>query len=428
LGRLREFSLPVSEHIERAGDIDEVIETCLGWDRKRSELGYQIDGMVVKVNRFDQRDVLGATGRAPRWCIAYKFPAERAQTVVESIAVQVGKTGALTPVANLRPVTLSGTTVKRASLHNFDEMRRLDVRPGDTVSIEKAGEIIPQVIEVKPELRPEGAQPFDIPQKCPICESDVVRDPAGVSVRCPNPHCMGQLKEQLRHFAGRDQMDIEHLGTSLIEQLVDTELVRSFADLYRLRKDDLAALQRMADKSAQNVIDAVKASTDRPLWRFLTALGIRHVGGQSAQILGERFGSLEALMTAEREDLEAIDQVGPVMAESIYTYFREPRHRAIVDDLLAAGLRPRAEVRHRKGGTFEGKTLVVTGSLEHFTRQQAQQAIKDAGGKASSSVSKKTDFVVAGAEPGGKLVRAQKLGVKVIDERQFMDMLSGEEH
>lgn len=425
LERLRAMGLPVNPHIRRAKDIDEVIEICLAWGPKRFDLDYQTDGMVVKVNRYDQRDILGATGRAPRWCIAYKFPAERAETVVESIAVQVGKSGALTPVANLAPVSLSGTTVKRASLHNFDEMRRLDVRVGDTVVIEKAGEIIPQVVEVKAERRPSGTTPFKVPKKCPVCESEVVKDEAGVYVRCPNPQCSGQLKERLRYFAGRGQMDIERLGVSLIEQLVDRGLVQGFADLYQLRKEDLAALERMGEKSAQNVLDGIDDSKTRPLWRFLAALGIRHVGSQSAQVLAEHFGSLVALREASREELEAIDQIGPVMAESIYGYLHEPRHQAVIDDLLAAGVQPQAEAARARTGAFSGKTVVVTGSLEHFSRQQAQQAIKDAGGKASSSVSKKTDFVVAGAEPGSKLDKARELGVAVIDERQFMEMLSG---
>ncbi len=260
--------------------------------------------------------------------------------MVESIAVQVGKTGALTPVANLKAVQLAGTTVRRASLHNFDEMQRLDVRPGDTVMIEKAGEIIPQVVEVKKEFRPAGAEPFPVPKNCPNCGTEVVKDEAGVYVRCPNPDCFGMLKERLRYFAGRDQMDIEHLGVALIEQLIDAGLVKTFADIYRLKRDDLTALERMGDKSAQNVLDGIEASKTRPLWRFIAALGIRHVGGQSAEVLAEHFGSLDALMNAGQDQLEAIDQVGPVMAESVYQYFHNPRHRMVIDDLLAAGVRP----------------------------------------------------------------------------------------
>lgn len=426
LTRFKELGLPVNPHIEQASNIDEVIRICLGWSEKRSGLDYQIDGMVVKVNRYDQRDILGATGRAPRWCISYKFPAERAETVVESIAVQVGKSGILTPVANLTPVQLSGTTVKRASLHNFEEMQRLDVRSGDTVLIEKAGEIIPQVVEVKTELRPEGAEPFGVPKVCPVCGSDVAKDEAGVYVRCRNPECPGQLKERLRYFAGRDQMDIERLGVSLIEQLVDKGLVKSFSDLYRLGKEDLAGLERMADKSAQNVLDGIEASRTRPLWRFLAALGIPHVGSQSAQILAEHFGSLEALLDASQEQLEAIDQIGPIMAQSVHAFLHTAGSRKIIDDLLAAGVAPQTQTPRSSGGAFEGKTVVVTGSLEHFTRQQAQQAIKQAGGKATGSVSKKTSFVLAGKDPGSKLDKAHSLGVDVIDEKQFMEMLSRE--
>ena len=427
LERLKQLGLPVNPNIRKAEDIDQVIEICLGWRDKRFELDYQIDGMVVKINRLDQREVLGATGRAPRWCISYKFPAERAQTVVESIAVQVGKTGILTPVANLEPVPLSGTTVSRASLHNFDEMRRLDVRCGDTVLVEKAGEIIPQVVQVRKELRPAGAEPFPVPRRCPNCDTEVVKDEAGVYIRCPNPQCTGQLKERLRYFAGRGQMDIEHLGTSLVEQLVDRGLVENFADLYRLTREDLTALERMGDKSAQNVLDAIEGSKTRALWRLVAALGIRHVGGQSAQILADHFGSLEALMDAGLDELEAIDQIGPVMAESIYRYFRDARHRGVVDALLAAGVKPPPAAPAKAEGRLAGKTIVVTGTLENFTRQQIKQAIQGAGGKVSSSVSKKTDFVLAGKDPGSKLAKAQALGVKVIDEGEFMRMIDREE-
>jgi DNA ligase (NAD+) len=380
--------------------------------------------MVVKVNRFDQRDILGATGRAPRWCISYKFPAEQAQTIIESIDVQVGKSGILTPVANLTSVLLAGTTVKRASLHNFDELNRLDVRRGDTVVIEKAGEIIPQVIFVKKDLRPSGAQRFEIPDKCPNCGSAVAKDENGVYIRCLNPDCRGRLKERLKYFAGRDQMDIEHLGTALIDQLVETGLVNNFADIYRLHKDQLVDLERMAEKSAQNVIDSIEKSKTRPLWRLVAALGIRHIGGQSAQILADHVGSLEALMTADQQTLEPVDQIGPTMAKSLYEYFRNQENRQVIDELLGAGVTPQPPTEKRTD-KLAGKTIVVTGTLESLSRQQIGQAIKQAGGKASSSVSKKTDFVLAGAEPGSKLDKALQLGVKVIDEKQFLQMLDG---
>jgi DNA ligase (NAD+) len=420
LQKFRKLGLPVNPNIRKAKNIDEVISICLDWTEKQPKLTYQIDGMVIKINRFDQRDALGATGRAPRWCISYKFPAERAETTVESIDIQVGKSGILTPVANLSPVRLSGTTVKRASLHNFDELNRLNVSVGDTVVIEKAGEIIPQVIEVK--TKAAVSVPFEIPSTCPSCGSAVARDKEGVYIRCPNPHCLGQLKERLKYFAGRGQMDIEHLGDALIEQLIETGLVNNFADLYKLQKSQLIELERMAEKSAGNVIEAIEKSKNRPLWRLIAALGIRHIGGQSAQILAEHFGSLEALITADVETLEAIDQIGPTMAESVYEYFRNVSNRAILDELLASGVKPK-QPKAKRSDKLAGKTIVVTGILKNFSRQQAEEAIRQAGGKASSSVGKKTDFVLAGKEPGSKLDKARQLGVKVINEKQFLDML-----
>ena len=428
LQRFKKFGLPIDPHTRRAKNIEQVINICSDWGERQPKLDYKIDGVVIKINHFEQRDMLGATGRAPRWCISYKFPAERAQTVIESIDVQVGKSGILTPVANLTPVQLSGTTVKRASLHNFDEMRRLDARCGDTVLIEKAGEIIPQVVQVKTELRPAHTKAFKVPTKCPNCGSAVVKDEEGVYIRCVNFNCLGQLKERLRYFAGRDQMDIEHLGPSLIDQLVDRGLVKNFADLYKLQKSQLAGLERMAEKSATNVIEAIEKSKTRPLWRLIAALGIRHIGGQSAQLLVEHFGSLDALMAADREGLEAIDQIGPRMAQSVYEYFRNPQNRAVVDELLAEGVRPEKPKKVMRSGKLAGKTVVVTGTLEKFTRQQVEQAIRQAGGKPSSSVSKKTDFVLAGKEPGSKLDKARKLGVKVINEKQFLEMIDTDKH
>jgi DNA ligase (NAD+) len=429
LRRFKELGLPVNPNIKKAKDINEAIDICSGWSEKRSSLDYQIDGMVIKINRFEQRDILGATGRAPRWCISYKFAAEQAETVVESIDVQVGKSGILTPVANLTPVLLAGTTVKRASLHNFDELKRLGVGQGDTVVIEKAGEIIPQVIEVKtkakanvlPQGTPYGAV-FEIPKTCPICGSAAVKDEDGVYIRCANRDCPGQLKERLKYFAGRGQMDIENLGPALIDQLIENGLVENFADLYKLTQAQLAGLERMAEKSAANVINAIEESKTRPLWRLIAALGIRHIGGQSAQILAEHFGSLSALMTVGEEELAEIDQIGPTMAKSIYEYFHDPENRTVIDQLLAAGVKPE-QPKTRRSNKLAGKTIVVTGTLENLSRQQAEQAIRQAGGKSSGSVSKKTDFVLAGENPGSKLDKARKLGVEVIDGKQFMKMI-----
>jgi DNA ligase (NAD+) len=421
LGRFKELGLPVNPNIKKAKDINEAIEICNGWSEKRSDLDYQIDGMVIKINRFEQRDILGATGRAPRWCISYKFAAEQAETTVESIDVQVGKSGILTPVANLTPVLLAGTTVKRASLHNFDELKRLGVGQGDTVIIEKAGEIIPQVIEVKAKATAKVSV-FKVPKTCPICNSIAVKDEDGVYIRCVNRDCPGQLKERLKYFAGRGQMDIENLGPALIDQLIESGLVSNFADLYKLSRGQLAGLERMAEKSAANVVNAIKESRTRPLWRLVAALGIRHIGGQSAQILAEHFGSLSALMDAEQEELAEIDQIGPTMAKSIFEYFHDPENRSVVDQLLAAGVKPE-QPKARRSDKLAGKTIVVTGTLENLSRQQAEQAIRQAGGKSSGSVSKKTDFVLAGENPGSKLDKARKLGVNVIDEKQFIKMI-----
>jgi len=422
LQKLKRAGLPVNPHIERLPTMEAVIELCEQWQRKHLKLDYPTDGMVIKVNSLDQRQVLGSTGRAPRWCICYKFPAESSETIVESIDVQVGKSGILTPVANLVPVQLAGTTVKRASLHNFDEVDRLDVRRGDTVVIEKAGEIIPQVIEVKKDLRPAGAKPFARPAKCPNCGGPVAKNENGVYIRCLNPGCLEQLKQRIKYFSGRSQMDIEGLGPALIDQLVEKGLVKNFADIYRLTAGDLEGLERMAEKSAANVINAVNKSKTQPLWRLIAALGIRHIGGRSAQILAGHFGTLAGLMDACPEELESIDEIGPAMAASIVEYFRNRHNIAVIEQLEVAGMRP-PPARKKTGGRLAGKTIVLTGTLDSLTREQAKQAIEAAGGRASSNVSGATDLVVAGSSPGSKLAKANRLGVKVVDEKQFLDLL-----
>jgi DNA ligase (NAD+) len=420
LQKFKSLGLPVNPNTKHAKDIEEVIEICNQWDKQRASLDYQIDGMVIKINRLEQREILGYTGRAPRWCISYKFAAEQAETILESISLQVGKTGIVTPVANLKPVLLAGTTVKRASLHNFDEVARLDVRPGDTVVIEKAGEIIPQIIEVK--VGAVREPPFMPPTHCPVCKSQLVKDPDGVYIRCVNPECVGTIMERLIYFAGRDQMDIESLGPALIENLVNAGLVKSFADLYKLKKQELLGIERMADKSASKIIASIEKSKSQPLSRFITALGIRNIGSQSAEILADEFGSLDAIINADEDRLQQIEQIGPIVAKSVYDYFHNAENLKIINELLAAGIQAKAEHKER-GTALAGKTIIVTGTLEHFSRQQIEQAIKDNGGKVSSSVSKKTDFVVAGAEAGSKLEKASQLGVKVITESEFVKMI-----
>jgi DNA ligase (NAD+) len=422
LEKFKKIGLPINPNIKKAADINEVIEICNRWEKKRLELDYQIDGLVIKIDRFDQHGSLGATGRAPRWCISYKYAAEQAQTKVLSIDVQVGKTGILTPVANLEPVQLAGTTVKRASLHNFDEIERLDVRYGDTVIIEKAGEIIPQVVEVKKEFRKAGTKSFKPPFRCPECGSKVEKDQDGVYIRCVSSNCPAQLKEKLRYFASRDQMDIENLGPAVIDQLVDKKIVKDFADLYSLDVKQLAELERMAEKSAQNVTDAIEKSKSQPLDRLIAALGIRHVGGQNAEILAQHFGSIDSLKKATIEELTEIEQIGPVLAKSIHEYFHDSTNLKVIDKLIAAGINPRQK-QTKKSDKLAGKTFVVTGMLENFSRSQIEQTIKEYGGKAASSISKKTNFLLAGSEPGSKLDKANQLGVKVINEKQFLEMI-----
>jgi DNA ligase (NAD+) len=417
--KLKDFGIPVNTTL-KAKNIDQVIKICHSQEKTKNSLDYQIDGAVIKVNRYDQHDLLGTTGRAPKWCIAYKFPAEQAETTLESITVQVGKTGTLTPVANLSPVQLAGTTVKRATLHNFDQLARLDVRCGDTVIIEKAGEIIPQVVNVVIKQRDLfESKPFETPTQCPACGGDIQKDEDGVYLRCVNPNCIAQLKERLEYFVGKGQMDIDKLGPALIAQLVDKKLVKTFADIYTLRFDRLVQFERMADKSAANVMDSIEASKARPLWRLIAALGIRNVGGQSAHILADEFGTLDKMMTASVEQLTAIDQIGPVMAESIYEYLHNEDNINVINEMIAAGVKP-ALPKQKVSNVLEGITIVVTGTLKNFTRTQIEQMIKDHGGKTASSVSKKTSLLVAGENAGSKLEKAKKLAIEVIDEDEFV--------
>ena len=423
---LRGMGFPVNEHISGAGDIEEVIELCEKWEQRRGELEYEIDGLVVKVDSFAWQRRLGATSKAPRWCISYKFPAEQAATKLLKIEVQVGKSGILTPVAHLEPVQLAGTTVSRASLHNFDEVARKDVRVGDTVIVEKAGEIIPQVVRVVEGKRAKGAKgakAFGPPKSCPSCGSEQIeQDEGGVYVRCVNPACPMQLCERLRYFAGRGQMDIEGLGPAIIEQLVEGELVREFADLYKLTVEQLAGLERMGEKSAENLIGAIEESKGRPLGRVLAAIGIRHVGTHVAGVLAEAFGSVDELGKAGAEELEEINEVGPIVAKSIYGFFHSISGARMIAHLRKAGLEMKAAVSGvGKGeGPLAGKTVVVTGTLAKFSRQEIKDYIKSKGGKSTGTVSKKTDLVVVGENPGSKADKAGELGLHVVSETEFI--------
>ena len=421
---LKGWGVPVSPHNSLYNSIEEVIDHARRWQTRRHELEYQTDGLVVKVDDLRQRERLGVRSKSPRWVIAYKYEAEQAETRIIRIGVQVGKTGKLTPVADLKPVLLAGTTVRRATLHNADEIARKDVRVGDTVVIEKAGEIIPRVVRVEVHCRDGSEVPFVFPTDCPSCGAPVEREPEGVDYRCSNrpSACPEQLKESIRWFAHRDAMDIEGLGTKLIDQLVDRGHVRSQADLFRLEEPVLADLDRMGKKSAQNLIKALEGSKGRPLDRFLTGLTIRHVGIRGAEVLAERFGTLEAVRAATLADLEAVPEIGTVVAASVSEFFQDEVNRRLIDDLLAVGVNP-APVKPAVAPTgrlpLAGKTVVVTGTLPNRTRPEAEALIKQLGGRVTGSVSKSTSMVLAGSDAGSKLEKARALNIPIIDEAEL---------
>lgn len=423
MGLLKELGFKVIPDARKCSDISEVFKTIDAIEAKRDALSYEIDGVVVKVDRFEDQKTLGMTSKSPRWMIAYKYPAEQAETVLEDIRVQVGRTGVLTPVAVLRPVRLAGTTVSRASLHNPDEIERLDARIGDHVLIEKSGEIIPQVISVNLEKRKGRPAKFIFPDKCPVCGEKAGKHGEEVAVRCLNPLCPAQLKGALRHFAGREAMDIENLGIAIIDQLVNQGLVRDLADLYALKQKDLEALERMGEKSAKNLIDGIEESRKRPLARLVFALGILDVGVHTAYILAEKFGSLEKLSRAEAEELEGIREIGPVTANSIAGFFCQASTKKLLKKLEDAGVRTDIVEKAAGDNPFRGKTIVLTGTLEKMERSQAEAHLRRLGAHPSGSVSKKTDIVVAGPGAGSKLAKARELGIATWDEGQFLAAL-----
>ncbi|MFO1465778.1 MAG: NAD-dependent DNA ligase LigA [Steroidobacteraceae bacterium] len=403
------------------------IDACLSYfadiGGRRESLAYQIDGVVYKIDDLDQRRRLGFIARAPRWAIAHKYPAEEETTVVKDIEFQVGRTGALTPVARLVPVFVGGVTVSNATLHNMDEVHRKDVRVGDTVVVRRAGDVIPEVARVLHERRPEGTHPLRLPSHCPVCGSPVVRDPEAAVARCTGGrNCPAQRIEEIRHFASRRALDIQGLGDRLIEQLAGRDLVRSPADLWSLSAGQLAELDRMGEKSAQKIIDAIDAARDTTLPRLLFGLGIRDVGEATALALAQHFGSLEALQRASQDEVEKVPDVGPVVAASVVAWFGLPDNRLLVERLLQAGLRWPA-MGPRRGGELAGKTFVLTGTLPTMSREQAQAALQEAGARVSGSVSKKTSYVVAGSDPGSKLRKAEELGIPVLDEDALRELL-----
>ena len=426
LDALHAAGFKVNQNRKLVHGIDEAWEFILQWEGKRDSLPYEIDGIVIKVDRTALQDEIGFTGKAPRWAIAYKYAARAGITKLDNVRWQVGRTGKLTPVAELVPVFIGGTTVRNATLHNADEIGRLGIKIGDWVQVERGGDVIPKVAKIiddKEHPPPHDLKAIEMPERCPVCGTKVVRTEGEVDYRCVNANCPAKLRETILHFASRGVMNIDGMGDALVNQLTEHGLVKNVADIYKLSKDDLLSLERMGDKSAQNILNEIEASKKLPLERVIYGLGIRMVGERTAQFLAEHFGSMEALENASVEELQNVNEVGPRIAESIVEFFSIAANRKLVERLREAKLTLSGE-KKRRGTQLAGKTFVLTGTLAHFTRDEAKKMIEDAGGKVTGSVSKKTDYVVAGADAGSKLDKAKELGVKVIDEKE-METLAG---
>lgn len=424
LSIFKNLGLRINPNFKHCSSIEKVIKYCDEWESKRQPLDYDIDGMVVKVNNLNQQHRLGVTTKSPRYMIAYKFPAKRVETGLLNIVPQVGRTGAITPVAELEPVFLSGTTVTHATLHNFDEIERLDIRIGDAVLIEKAGEIIPQVVGVIQSKRTGKERKVFPPSRCPECGARTVRPNDEVAIRCDNVSCSAQLKERIIHFGSRQAMDIEGLGEAIVNQLVDKGLVKDYADIYYLKVEQIEALDRMGEKSAQNLIKAIDESKSKELSRLIYALGVRHVGVHAAWILSEHFSSLYEIFDAKIDTLISIPEIGPVMAESIYIFFHNPGTKCVLRKLERAGIKLMKEKGIVSDKRLSGKTFILTGTLASFSRFEAEELITKLGGKAASDVSRNIDYLVMGSQPGSKLDRAKRLGVKIIDEKRFKKLIS----
>lgn len=421
IGLLRKlgFKTPLGAVRKTIAEVERVIDD---YGKKRDSLGFDIDGLVIKVNSYRQQAELGATSKFPRWAIAYKYPAQQATTVVRDIQPQVGRTGAVTPVAILDPVEVSGSTVSRATLHNEDEIRRKDIRIGDTVFIEKGGDVIPKVVKVVESKRSGGEKMYKTPDKCPACGAAVSRPEGEAVARCTGASCPAQLREKLLHFTSRGAMDIDNVGPAVIDQLMERGLVRDYADLYALTREQVAGLDRMAEKSASNVINAIAASKDRPLDRLIFALGIRYVGARAAKVLAQGFGSLDGLAGADEAELTAIHEIGPSVAGSVTLFFSQEKNRTVIEKLRAAGVNM-TSAQTQGGRRLSGKQFVLTGSLDSMTRAEAKEKIEAQGGRVTSSVTKKTGYVIVGAEPGSKADKAKELKVATLDERAFIELL-----
>jgi DNA ligase (NAD+) len=427
LQKLKRLGFKTNPHSRLCRTIDEILAFFKEWAEKRDRLDYDADGIVIKVNAAAQRETLGFTAKSPRWAVSFKFPARQATTRVKDIVIQVGRTGALTPVAVLEPVKLSGTTISRSTLHNEEELRRKDVRVGDHVLIERSGDVIPQVVSVMKDRRTGREKPFAWPSKCPVCKSAVFKPEGEVISRCVNPSCPAKVRESILHFAGRRAMDIDGLGEALVDQLLGAKLVRSIPDLYGLTRDSLVELERMGPKSSDNLLDEIGKSKARALDRVIFALGIRHVGERMAQVLAAHFKSLDALARAGEEELIKVEDVGPKVAESIRFFFAQPENRELIRRLKDAGLSMRTREQGAARRPLEGQTFVITGTLSGFTREEAQKRLENLGAKVASSVSKNTTSLIAGESPGSKLDKAKELGVKIVGEEEFRKLTAGEE-
>ena len=419
---IKELGFRINPETRICRGIEEVKKHIKHWETAREKLAYEIDGIVVKVNDLADQEKLGFTARAPRWAAAFKYPPMQAETIIEDITVQVGRTGALTPVAHLKPVHLAGVVVKRATLHNEDEIRRKGIKIKDHVKVQRAGEVIPEVVEVIKNKRTGHEKEFHMPKECPVCGAKVFRPEGEAIARCTNAAGPAQVMGRVRRFTSREAMDIEHVGWALIDQLVEKGYVKDAADLYSLTKQDIMKLPRMADKSAQNVIDSIKGSLDRPLDRLIYALGIRMVGRRTAQLLADHFNDIDSLAEASEAELSKIHEVGPKVAESVVTFFQQKGNRHLVEKLKKAGVRTK-ELGTKGPKPFKGKTFVFTGGLEKYTRPEAEELVRKLGGSASSSVSKETSYVVAGTEPGSKYEKAKKLGVEILSEEEWLKMV-----
>ncbi|MBU1708359.1 NAD-dependent DNA ligase LigA [bacterium] len=423
LEMLSQLGFPASPHWKKCDSMDDVLSYWRHWESRRDTLPFEVDGVTVKVNRVQDQQMLGVTARAPRWAIAFKFSPRQAQTRLNKISLQVGRTGAVTPVANLEPVELGGVTIRRSTLHNEEEITRLDVREGDTVLLERGGDVIPKIVSVVTELRPAKTKPFHMPTACPVCNTRLIKDEGEAISRCPNEECPEQVKKQIEHFASRNAMDIDGMGSETVELLYEKKLLRNIGDIFSLSKKEIEPLERFAEKSAQNLLKGIEKAKSRPLERLIFGLGIRFVGEGTARLLALRYKSLADLRRATFDELQVVPEIGPRIARSIVEWFASPRNQSIIKKLQESGVKTESERHSASGEKFKGLTFVLTGALQQFTREQAEEMIITQGGRVTSSVSKKTSYILVGANPGSKYDKAVTLGIPILTEAEFVEQL-----